>query len=231
MDGVEPFDEILRRTFDDGKLSRAERSAFGQILDGVDTRVLAVIRNRAFTLARTRLEPHRVADTLAWCEDVVQLVASRESAQRNAGATQVDVVFSPGGDCLRRIVELLEGARGTLDVCVFTLTDDRIRDALLGAARRSVVVRVITDDEKTGDLGSDVATLRGAGIPVRTDRAESHMHHKFAIADGHVLVTGSYNWTRQAADHNQENLMVTDDARFVAPFQREFDALWRAFGA
>jgi phosphatidylserine/phosphatidylglycerophosphate/cardiolipin synthase-like enzyme len=193
---------------------------------------LAVVRSRVFELARTRLEPHRATATLAWCEDVVQLVASRESARHAqvSRATRADVVFSPGEDCARRIVDLLGAARSTLDVCVFTLTDDRIRDALLGAARRSVAVRVITDDAKAGDLGSDVSELVRLGIPLRTDRAESHMHHKFAIADGQVIVTGSYNWTRQASTQNQENLVFSDDPRLVGAFQREFDALWAQFG-
>lgn len=229
---VHPFDEILLRTLDDGKLSRSERSAFGQILDGVQAHELALVRSRAFELARGRLEPPRATATLAWCEDVVQLVASRESARHAEAtrATRSEVVFSPGEDCARRIIDLLGGARSTLEVCVFTLTDDRISDALLSAARRSVAVRVITDDAKAGDLGSDVSALVRAGIPVRTDRAESHMHHKFAIADRQLVVTGSYNWTRQASTQNQENLVVSDDPRFAAAFQREFDALWVQFG-
>jgi cardiolipin hydrolase len=34
-----------------------------------------------------------------------------------------------------------------------------------------------------------------------------HMHHKFAIIDKIVLLTGSFNWTAQAVNGNQENLI------------------------
>jgi cardiolipin hydrolase len=52
------------------------------------------------------------------------------------------------------------------------------------------------------------------------------MHHKFALFDDARLLTGSYNWTRSAADCNEENLIVTGDPRLVGPFRQEFDKLW-----
>ena len=90
------------------------------------------------------------------------------------------------------------------------------------------LVRLITDDEKSHDLGSDVKRLAAAGIPVRMDREADHMHHKFAVVDGTVLVNGSYNWTR-GATNNWENLHLTSSRRVVEPFQEEFERLCREF--
>jgi len=64
------------------------------------------------------------------------------------------------------------------------------------------------------------------GIPVVMDNATSHMHHKFVVVDGKVLLTGSFNWTRSASEQNQENVLITSDPRLVAPFATEFDRLW-----
>ncbi|MCA9056002.1 MAG: endonuclease, partial [Planctomycetaceae bacterium] len=50
-------------------------------------------------------------------------------------------------------------ARETVDVCVFTITDDRITRAILDAHRRRVRIRILSDDDKSGDLGSDVERL------------------------------------------------------------------------
>ena len=36
------------------------------------------------------------------------------------------------------------------------------------------------------------------------------MHHKVMIIDGHILVTGSYNWSQSAEDDNDENIIVID---------------------
>ncbi len=40
-----------------------------------------------------------------------------------------------------------------------------------------------------------------------------HMHHKFALFDGGRLLTGSYNWTRGAAETNYENVIDTTDPK------------------
>ena len=120
-------------------------------------------------------------------------------------------------------------ARNTADLCVFTITDDRISSSILAAHARGVRVRIITDNDKAHDLGSDIERLAAAGIAVRIDRTPFHMHHKFAIIDGRRLLNGSYNWTRGAARDNQENLIVCDDARLVAAFQQEFEQLWTRF--
>jgi phosphatidylserine/phosphatidylglycerophosphate/cardiolipin synthase-like enzyme len=120
--------------------------------------------------------------------------------------------------------------RNTADVCVFTITDDRISAELLACHRRGVAVRIITDDEKSGDAGSDVWRLQAAGIAVRFDRSPYHMHHKYAVFDATSVLTGSYNWTRAAAAENEENLIVTGDPRIVGAFAEHFGRTWGQLG-
>jgi phosphatidylserine/phosphatidylglycerophosphate/cardiolipin synthase-like enzyme len=74
-----------------------------------------------------------------------------------------------------------------------------------------------------------VEQLVAAGIAVRTDRTEHHMHHKFALFDGGLLLTGSYNWTRSAALHNEENFVLTTEPKLVRPFGQLFEGLWTKF--
>jgi len=87
-------------------------------------------------------------------------------------------------------------------------------------------VRIVTDNDKEFDAGSDIAQLRQAGVPVAVDRTDAHMHHKFALFDGTWLLNGSYNWTRSAAQFNEENLVVHNDPGLVRQFQAQFDTLW-----
>lgn len=90
-------------------------------------------------------------------------------------------------------------------------------------------MRVLSDNDKRFDEGSDIDRLRRAGIAVRLDDGPEHMHHKFALFDGRLLANGSFNWTRSATERNEENLVVTDDADLVAGFARRFEALWGRF--
>jgi phosphatidylserine/phosphatidylglycerophosphate/cardiolipin synthase-like enzyme len=138
--------------------------------------------------------------------------------------------FSPGDDCLDAVISALQKATNTLDICVFTISDDRISKEILACFRRGVKVRIITDNEKMLDLGSDIAEFKVAGIPLKIDTSTAHMHHKFAIIDRSRLLNGSYNWTRSAALHNQENLVVSSEHALVESFQQEFNRLWKNMG-
>ncbi|QEL21063.1 phospholipase D-like domain-containing protein [Limnoglobus roseus] len=139
-----------------------------------------------------------------------------------------EAYFSPGMACLQQIVHRFVSVRKTVDVCVFTITDDRIASAILAAHRRKVALRIITDNDKAFDLGSDIARFQDAGIAVKIDRTPAHMHHKFAIFDRARLVNGSYNWTRSATDVNAENIIDTGDPALVTAFAAEFERLWKS---
>jgi phosphatidylserine/phosphatidylglycerophosphate/cardiolipin synthase-like enzyme len=95
------------------------------------------------------------------------------------------------------------------------------------AHRRGVDISIITDDDKSFDLGSDINRLDRMGLDVITDRSPVHMHHKFALFDEDTVLTGSYNWTRSAADHNYENIIVLKDPIVFAAYEREFKRLWK----
>lgn len=137
------------------------------------------------------------------------------------------VYFSPGDHCLQAILACIRRARHTLQICVFTISDDRITAAILRAFAAGIQVRILTDNEKLFDKGADIRQLAAAGIPVRVDITSNHMHHKFAIVDHQTALTGSYNWTRSAALYNHENVLVTHDCDTVQAYSREFDRLWK----
>lgn len=136
------------------------------------------------------------------------------------------VYFSPGDECLNHILELINGCEKSLDICVFTISDDRIRDAIINAYLENIAIRIISDNDKLNDVGSDIKALSKRGIPVRIDTTPYHMHHKFMIVDGKTILTGSYNWTRSAARFNHENVISLVDIAVTASFQQHFDSLW-----
>lgn len=74
---------------------------------------------------------------------------------------------------------------------------------------------------------SDVSLF--AGIQVRHDQDLGYMHHKFAIVDRKVLITGSLNWTTQAIQNNRENVLIVEDEEYVRLFLEEFERIWEEF--
>lgn len=225
------LEHIFRRTLDDRRLSRSERQALAGILAEADPSAeeRAGYLGRAFAAAAQSMTRHADREVLAWLLAVAKTVATPAEPVAGRRGEVAEALFEPRQDCAARLRSLIDGCRASLEICVFTITDDSITRTILAAHRRQVRVRVITDDEKSLDLGSDVLRLRDAGIAVRFDVDPNHMHHKFALFDRRLLITGSYNWTRGAAHGNHENLAITDDPRLVAPFGDEFDRLWRQF--
>ncbi|HWN96017.1 MAG TPA: phospholipase D-like domain-containing protein [Methylomirabilota bacterium] len=225
--------EALRASLADGQLDRAERDTFRKWLaeSAAVGQKRAVYQSIAFDLAREAIERSAVNhhSVLNWLERVVMLLTPL--AQAPAVVDTADARFSPQHDCAGHIIQLFDNVRVAVDICVFTITDNRISEAIARAHRRGVNLRIITDDDKVFDEGSDIQRLSAAGVPVRVDITEYHMHHKFAIFDGAMLLNGSYNWTRSAALYNEENYILTGDARLIRPFAELFQQLWEKFGA
>ena len=220
--------EILEQSLADRRLSRGEKSVLSQHLDdsGADAEQLAHFRRLAFGLAREAIDATNGAMIVEWLEEIAKVLQSTTSGDKEDMA---EAWFSPHGDCPQRIRTLLAQAKQTVEICVFTITDDRLTSAVLEAHGRGVRIRIITDNDKAADLGSDADRFLQAGIGLRMDRTEYHMHHKFAVFDNAILLNGSYNWTRGAAANNEENFVVTNNRRLVAIFSKTFEDLWQQF--
>lgn len=220
------LETALRESLEDRRLSREERHELKSMLgkDALSAEERAFVRNRVFDVARVASELEPCTAILVWAQDVIKAV----EANRNE-ASEMDLCFSPGDECLQTIQRLLRWCKSSADICVFTITDNRVSEAIAECAKRGVKVRVISDNDKSGDTGSDVIRLDKLGIDVRLDQSEHHMHHKFAVFDNAKALTGSYNWTRSAATSNRENILVTDDPRALRGYAREFERLWEAF--
>jgi len=140
-----------------------------------------------------------------------------------------EVYFSPGDDCANAIIEELQNAQKSVDICVFTISDNIISREILKCHKRGISTRIITDDQKIRDKGSDINSLFHEGISIKTDRSSHFMHDKFAVFDKDTVITGSFNWTRSASKYNQENILLSKNQRVVKAFTKEFNHLWDRF--
>ena len=212
--------EIFEKTFEDKTFSRTEKQAVLQLIMqdfclNKDQRSQA--RSKIFDLARDGIKGHENQRVLDWLETANKLLLNRQDSR---------VFFSPGYQCRDEILERMENATTAIDICVYTISDDKLAEAITKCHRRKIAVRIITDDEKINDRGSDIWELAAYGIKIKIDNSPHYMHHKFAIFDNRIILTGSYNWTRSAAEFNQENIIVTDDRRAVKGIKGEFEKLW-----
>lgn len=222
----------LYKTFADYRLSKEEKYDFRELLQAYseDADTLAFVRNRAFDIAAEQMRGSATfdRDSFKWLEHIVKLIDQvRNSA---VASSPSEVYFSPGTECKSRIISLLDGARSNVEICVFTISDNDISHAILAAHERRIRVRVITDNDKANDRGSDVERLIDSGVAIVKDQTPNHMHHKFALIDDRYVINGSFNWTRSASKYNNENVMVVSSSEVVRRFASKFEAMWREFG-
>ncbi|MCM8530452.1 MAG: phospholipase D-like domain-containing protein [Lentisphaeraceae bacterium] len=225
---MKDFDYILEKIFSDFKVSRSEKEALEKVrlAQGWDSDQLAVLRSKAFDFAQEKATLKNFKQAISCLEDLNKLLLPEVPNEEIARAT-----FSPGNDCRNEITHHLKTAKSSIDICVFTISDNVIVDQIIAAWERGVIVKIITDNDKQHDLGSDIIRIKDLGIPVVTDVTDNHMHHKFAVIDKSVLLLGSYNWTRSAATRNNEDLVVMNNQKVVIDFIEEFETLWKEFSA
>jgi phosphatidylserine/phosphatidylglycerophosphate/cardiolipin synthase-like enzyme len=93
-----------------------------------------------------------------------------------------------------------------------------------------VRIRIVADQHQAGGKHSKIPFLIERGIPVRLSRGyrgeRSLMHDKFAVFDGRLAVTGSFNWTTSADTSNVENAVFISDPATVARYAEAFERLW-----
>ena len=228
---MKELEDALHRTFEDHRLSKHEKYDFRDLLNTYkdDVEALSFVRNKAFDLAALQMRQQFAfdGDTFKWLEHIIKVIDGVRATDR-VGITS-EVYFSPGKECKSRIISLLDSARSAVDVCVFTISDNDISGALLAAHERKVPVRIITDNDKANDRGSDVEMLLDKGVAVVKDKTSNHMHHKFALIDQAYLVNGSFNWTRSASKYNNENITVVSTPETLDSFSRKFEEMWRNF--
>ena len=123
----------------------------------------------------------------------------------------IDVYFSPKGGATDAVVRALDAAKQTAFVQAYSFTSKEIAEALLHAHRRGVAIRVILDKSDVSEHYSEADFLANSGIPVLIDDKHPIAHNKIIIIDGETLITGSFNFTKQAEEHNAENLLVIHD--------------------
>ena len=124
------------------------------------------------------------------------------------GVPAVAAHFSPKGGCTAAVVTELTAARREILVMAYSFTGPEIAQALLAADKRGLAVRVLLDRSNEAEGYSALRSLGGVGVEVLIDSQHAIAHNKVMVIDGRTLITGSFNFTRQAENENAENLIV-----------------------
>jgi len=194
-----------------------------QTIEKPVTMVTTVVGNPT-TIVQTTKET--VVQTIPIERTVVKTV-ERIITQTEVLPKKVKVCFSRLQDCKKDILYWIKRANLTINVMVYVFTLDDLANALIEAKSRGVSVKVIIEKEEAEVRGSEYQRLLASGINVVLDGNPYLMHHKVAIIDSKIVITGSYNWTLSAEDRNDENLIIFEDKDLAQAYEEEFYRVWK----
>jgi phosphatidylserine/phosphatidylglycerophosphate/cardiolipin synthase-like enzyme len=130
----------------------------------------------------------------------------------------VQVFFSPKGGCTEAVVKELNAAKTGVLVQAYSFTSTPIAKALLEAHKRGVKVEVVLDRSQRTEKYSEADFLVNVGIPTKIDAQHAIAHNKVMVIDGATVITGSFNFTKNAENNNAENLLVIPSPELAAKY-------------
>ncbi|HLE14534.1 MAG TPA: phospholipase D-like domain-containing protein [Anaerolineales bacterium] len=137
--------------------------------------------------------------------------------------TRLEVYFSPDDGVADQIARLVRGAEENISFLAFSFTSDEIAAALLERLDQGVSVAGVFDaSQYEQNTGTEFDRLLQAGAEVRLDGNPGSMHHKVIVIDDRIVITGSYNFSRNAEERNDENTLVIHDPDIARLYLEEF---------
>ncbi|MFZ0565915.1 MAG: phospholipase D-like domain-containing protein [Chlamydiales bacterium] len=114
-----------------------------------------------------------------------------------------------GKEGLNRLISLIDQAKKSVYVSMFTWTHPQLTDAIIRAHARGVSVKVVLDTQTAyGASSKTCQQLKQAKVAVSISTGFGLLHHKHAWIDETILVHGSGNWTRAAFSRNWDYFLI-----------------------
>ncbi|MGY6529020.1 MAG: phospholipase D-like domain-containing protein [Cyanobacterium sp.] len=169
------------------------------------------------------------------------------------GESQITVKFSPTSrtrpweESTNGLIDkTLKKAQESIDLALFVFSKQPLSNTLERSSLQGAKIRALIDplfayryySEGLDLLGVELSNncqfddnnnpwenaIDTVGIP-NISRGDK-LHHKFALIDNRIIITGSHNWSAAANYTNDEALLVIDNSTVAQHFQREFDRLY-----
>jgi phosphatidylserine/phosphatidylglycerophosphate/cardiolipin synthase-like enzyme len=148
------------------------------------------------------------------------------SPRLTIGGITVENYFAPEDKVAEKIVARLKRATRTIDFMAFSFTDDDIGNVVRERAKAGVQVRGVFETTGSKTRFSEFGSMKNAGLDVWQDGNPYLMHHKVFIVDGNTVIFGSFNFSQNAENENDENLLIIDDPSLATQFAAEFERVY-----
>lgn len=144
------------------------------------------------------------------------------------GNSTVRVYFSPKGGTREAVAEELRKAKVSIKFMAFSLTDLEIDTILFDKFKQGLKVEGIFDGCMLSKYSLYQKFLENK-IPAWIDGNQALLHNKVFIIDNQTIITGSYNFSKNAENNNNENTLIIHSPQLALNYNQEYGRLkWAA---
>jgi phosphatidylserine/phosphatidylglycerophosphate/cardiolipin synthase-like enzyme len=182
----------------------------------------------AFTASRTFITQSLTQSLTVTSTTTTQVTRLGVNTSRIQSQDVLSVCFSPGGNCADQIIYWIGRANSSIHILIYSFTLDTISSALISAKQKNPALDIRIVWDTSNSTGTEYQRLKNASFNMHIDHRNGLMHDKVAIIDGHIIITGSFNWSADANQRNRENLIVLDSQTVGSAYEQNFQQNWQA---
>jgi phosphatidylserine/phosphatidylglycerophosphate/cardiolipin synthase-like enzyme len=140
--------------------------------------------------------------------------------------TPIQIYFSPEDHVLDHMIPVVSSATSSIRFMAFSFTDFPLAKAMLDRASAGVNVAGIFEKVGSETESSELHTFFCAKVPARQDGNPKFLHDKVIIVDNRFVISGSFNFSSNATENNDENVIIIDNPTIANLYTQEFERLW-----
>ncbi|MBS3137610.1 hypothetical protein J4232_04205 [Candidatus Woesearchaeota archaeon] len=157
-------------------------------------------------------------------DDSINILSNQQNHSLQNQQIEIENYFCPEDKCEQQVIEILKTAKKSIYFMVFSFTSDNIGNILMEKAKQGIVIDGVFDTSQNNQF-TEYLRLKDANISVIFDNNKYKLHHKVFIVDETVVITGSYNPTKNGNENNDENVIIIHDAEIAAKYLQEFERI------
>lgn len=153
--------------------------------------------------------------------------ANTANPQLQIGDSLVETCFSPEDNCMELVIANVNEAQQSIRFMAFSFTHDELGQAVRAKAQAGVTVQGVFETRGSETQYSEFGSMKQAGLDVMQDGNPYTLHHKVFILDDKTVVTGSLNFSENAANSNDENILIIHNADIASQYLAEFERVYQ----
>jgi phosphatidylserine/phosphatidylglycerophosphate/cardiolipin synthase-like enzyme len=139
----------------------------------------------------------------------------------------IAVIFTSEDPALEQaIIPMVNDATKSIRFLAFSFTDYPLAEAMIKRSKAGVDVAGVFEKVGSDTDAAEFDTLSCAQVPVRQDGNSSFMHNKVIVVDERFVITGSFNFSTNAEESNDENVIIIDNPEIARLYLQDFERVW-----